>query len=164
MFSQTQTKEVEEILRFLYDLMSVLRDLFQNGTEPTLGAAPGYEKWIEEIKNDTLAYLSEVRVNLVVPDRGRKKRIGAGTPARGIGKHCGARTFRFATALAAITASATSGPRERGGVGVRFTESKSLKRSATTVARSLRPWVFGRRRRLPRISHHPCQDLTAPSR
>jgi hypothetical protein len=64
LFAKTQIKEIEEILRFLYDLKGVLHELFQNGTEPVFRdgkletTSSRFEHEAKEIRSSTRAVLT----------------------------------------------------------------------------------------------------------
>jgi hypothetical protein len=61
LFSQTQIKEIDEILYFLHDLVEALGDLFQNGRKPELGIKT-YD-YRQRIKNTTRSVLQNVALH-----------------------------------------------------------------------------------------------------
>jgi hypothetical protein len=62
LFENTQIKEIDEILYFLYDLLIALRELFQNGTRPELGIS-NYD-YKDRVKKTTRAVLGSISINL----------------------------------------------------------------------------------------------------
>jgi hypothetical protein len=60
-FSKTLIKEMDDILRFLHDMIRALWELAYNGTRPALGVTDyGYHRRIEEIKNNTKRVLDQL--------------------------------------------------------------------------------------------------------